>query len=73
MNIGNDQEISVLDLAQIIKKTTNSKSEIIHLPALAEGDMTRRQPDIEKMQCLLNRPLISLEEGLKKIIETKRN
>jgi UDP-glucose 4-epimerase len=73
VNIGNDQEISVLDLAQIIKKTTNSKSEIIHLPALAEGDMTRRQPDIEKMQCLLNRPLISLEEGLKKIIETKRN
>jgi len=73
VNIGNDQEISVLDLAQIIKKITNSKSEIIHLSALAEGDMTRRQPDIEKMQCLLNRSLITLEDGLKKIIEAKRN
>jgi UDP-glucuronate decarboxylase len=72
VNIGNDQEISVLELARIIKKITNSKSEIIHLPALPEGDMTRRQPDIEKMQCLLNRPFTSLEEGLKKIIDARK-
>ena len=72
VNIGNDQEISVLELARVIKKIINSKSEIIHLPALPEGDMTRRQPDIEKMQCLLNRPFISLEEGLKKIIDARK-
>ena len=71
VNIGNDQEVSVIDLAQIIKRITNSKSEIIHHPALDEGDMTRRQPDIEKMKCLLNRPLITLDDGLKKIIESK--
>lgn len=73
VNIGNDQEISVLELAQSIKKITGSKSEIIHQPPLAEGDMTRRQPDIEKMQCLLRRPLTSLEAGLKKIIEERKN
>ena len=72
VNIGNDYELSVLELANSIKKITNSKSEIIHLPALEEGDMTRRQPDIEKMQCLLNRPFISLEDGLKMIVEIKR-
>lgn len=72
VNIGNDQELSVLELARVIKKITNSKSEIIHLPALIEGDMTRRQPDIGKMQCLLNRPFTSLEDGLGKIIELRK-
>jgi len=72
VNIGNDQEISVIELARVIKKITNSKSEIIHLPSLPEGDMTRRQPDINKMQCLLNRPFTSLEEGLQKIIESRQ-
>ena len=73
VNIGNDKEVSVLELANTIKKITNSKSEIIHLPALAEGDMTRRQPDIEKMECLLNHQFISLEDGLRRIIEIKKN
>ena len=71
VNIGNDHEISVLELARVIKKITNSKSEIIHLPALPEGDMTRRQPDINKMVLLLKRPFISLEEGLKKILDAR--
>jgi len=72
VNIGNDQEISVLELARVIKKITNSRSEIVHLPALPEGDMTRRQPDIKKMECLLNRPFISLEDGLKKILDVRK-
>ena len=72
VNIGNDHEISVLELARIIKKITDSRSEIVHLPSLPEGDMTRRQPDINKMQCLLNRPFTSLEEGLKKIIDARK-
>ena len=71
VNIGNDQEISVLELARTIKKITQSKSEIVHLPPLAEGDMTRRQPDIKKMQKLLNHPFTSLEEGLQRIIEAR--
>ena len=72
VNIGNDQEMSVLELARIIKKITDSRSEIVHLPALPEGDMTRRQPDINKMQTLLNRPFTPLEEGLNKILEAKK-
>jgi UDP-glucose 4-epimerase len=72
VNIGNDQEISVLELAKTIKKIANSTSEIIHLPPLAEGDMTRRQPDIDKMKNLLKRPFTSLENGLKKILETRK-
>jgi UDP-glucuronate decarboxylase len=72
VNIGNDHEISVLELARAIKKITDSRSEIVHLPALPEGDMTRRQPDIKKMECLLNRPFTSLEEGLKKILDARK-
>jgi UDP-glucose 4-epimerase len=70
VNIGSDLEISVLDLAKLIIKLTNSKSEIVHLPPLAEGDMTRRRPDIAKMKSLLGRPMTSLEEGIKKTIES---
>ena len=72
VNIGYDQEISVLELAKTIKRITSSSSEIIHLDPLAEGDMTRRQPDIDKMQCLLKRPFTSLEEGLGKIIAERK-
>jgi nucleoside-diphosphate-sugar epimerase len=71
VNIGNDHEISVLELARTIKSITRSKSEIIHLPPLPEGDMTRRQPDIGKMQNLLNRPFTSLEDGLQRILEMR--
>lgn len=71
VNIGNDHEISVVELARLIKKITKSSSEIVHLPPLPDGDMTRRQPDIEKMQKLLNRPLTTLEAGLTKIIELR--
>ncbi len=68
INIGSDFEISILDLAKMIIQVSGSKSEIIHLPPLAEGDMTRRKPDIAKMQKLLNRPMVTLEEGIGKTI-----
>ena len=63
-NIGNEKEITILELAQTIKKITNSSSKIIHLDALEEGDMTRRKPDVEKMKTLLKRDCTKLEEGL---------
>ncbi len=71
VNIGNDQLITILDLAQAIIRLTNSKSQIVHLPPLSEGDMTRRQPDIGKMRQLLHRELIPLEEGIKKILNSR--
>ena len=72
VNIGGDIEVTILNLAKTIIKLTNSESKIVHLPALEEGDMTRRQPDVSKMKQLLNRPTKSLEEGLKIVIENNR-
>ncbi|RME13733.1 MAG: NAD-dependent epimerase/dehydratase family protein [Bacteroidetes bacterium] len=68
INIGHDEMISVLELAQRIIRITNSKSKIVFLPPLKEGDMTRRMPDNSKMKKILNRPLIGLEEGIKKLL-----
>lgn len=68
LNVGNDVEISILELAQKIIEVTNSKSEIIFLPSLKEGDMNRRCPDISKMKGLLGRSLTSLEEGIYNMI-----
>jgi UDP-glucuronate decarboxylase len=72
VNVGGDDEISVLELAQLIIKLCNSSSKIVHIPALEEGDMTRRKPDISKMKQLLNRTLLPLEEGLKIVIENHK-
>ena len=69
VNIGNDNEIPIIDLAKIILKLTDSKSKIVFLPPLSEGDMTRRLPDINKMKPLRKNQLIPLEEGIKKILE----
>jgi UDP-glucose 4-epimerase len=69
INIGNNVETAVLDLAKTIIKLTDSKSEIKHLPALEEGDMTRRNPDITIMKSLLNQEIYSLEDGLKKVLQ----
>jgi len=66
INIGNNIEVTILELAKKIITLTNSTSKIVHLPPLKEGDMTRRHPDISK---LLNRELISLDDGLSKIIK----
>ena len=68
VNIGNNEETTILHLAETIIKVLNSKSKIKHLDPLEEGDMTRRQPDIKRMKSLLNRDFTSLEKGLKKII-----
>jgi len=67
INIGSDKEQTILSLAQEIIKITNSKSKIKFLPPLDEGDMMRRCPDTSKMKKILNRDLISLEEGIKKL------
>jgi nucleoside-diphosphate-sugar epimerase len=70
INIGNDINYTVLELAELIIRLTNSKSSIQFLPPLKEGDMTRRQPDITKMKKILSRDLLPLEIGIKKILET---
>ena len=69
INIGNDVETTIIDLAKLIIQLTGSSSKIIHLPPLEEGDMTRRKPDISKMKSILNQELIPLEEGLKMVLQ----
>ena len=73
INIGSDKEQTILSLAQEIIKITNSKSEIKFLPPLEDGDMMRRCPDTSKMMKILNRDLISLEEGIKKLVNHYKN
>lgn len=72
MNVGSDDEISIHQLAMKVIEITNSSSKIRFLPALKEGDMTRRKPDNSKMLSILNRPLISLEEGIKRTLQLRK-
>ena len=72
VNIGSDREISILDLAEIIIRITGSKSKVVFKPPLPEGDMKRRYPDITKMRELLERDLISIEEGIRKTLKNTK-
>jgi UDP-glucuronate decarboxylase len=69
INIGSDKILTVLELAEMIVNVAGSTSKIVHLPPLDEGDMSRRQPDTGKMLQLLRKAPLSLEEGLKKVID----
>jgi nucleoside-diphosphate-sugar epimerase len=69
VNVGSDQEISILELARLVVSMMGSSSKIVHLPPLAEGDMSRRKPDISKMTALLKRPLTPLSQGIMKLIK----
>lgn len=72
LNIGSDIETSIKDLAQIIITQSKSTSKVVHLPPLAEGDMTRRQPDITKMKSILARDLIPIQKGIDKLLDKRR-
>lgn len=69
INVGNDIEMTVLKLAERVIAVTGSTSKIIHLPALVEGDMRRRCPDVTKMKAILQHDLTSLEEGLHHMLD----
>jgi len=69
INLGNPQEMTILDLAKLTIKLTGSRSKIVHCP-LPEDDPQIRQPDISKAKELLHwTPKVSIEEGLLKTIE----
>ena len=71
INIGGAKEYRIIDLANMIIKHTNSSSKIIHLPELKEGDMKRRMPDNSKMINILERKMITLEEGIDRMINSE--
>ena len=65
INLGSEEEISILDLAKLIIKLTNSSSKIVHLPPFPD-DPKRRRPDITLAKKILGwEPKVPLEEGLK--------
>ncbi len=72
VNIGNDVEVRIIDLAHKILELTDSKSKVVYCPPLKEGDMRRRVPNIDRMCDLLDRPLISLETGIKHLLRSGR-
>jgi len=74
-NIGSPVEISILDLAELIKRLVGSSSPIVHVPyedyyGQQHEDTPRRCPDITKASTMLGFvPEVSLEEGLQRTIE----
>ncbi len=69
INLGNPDEFTMLELANIIITLTNSKSKIVFKP-LPQDDPKQRQPDISKAKKYLNwQPNIKLKDGLRKTIE----
>jgi dTDP-glucose 4,6-dehydratase len=69
VNLGNPEEISVLDFAKEILRLTGSKSRIVFCP-LPQNDPKVRQPDITKAKKVLGwEPKVSRQEGLRKTVE----
>jgi len=69
VNVGNPKEFTILQLAEIVKRLTNSNSEIVSKP-LPQDDPKQRKPDITKAKEVLGwSPEVALEDGLIKTIE----
>ena len=69
INLGNPEELKIIDLAKIIIRLTNSKSKIINKP-LPLDDPIRRKPDITEANKILNwNPKVNIEDGLKETIK----
>lgn len=64
VNIGNPNEFTIRELADIVLELTGSRSQLVFLP-LPENDPTQRQPDIRMARDLLGwEPAVQLREGL---------
>lgn len=77
VNLGNPDEYTVLETAEIIKSTVegefNTEKDLVYQP-LPKDDPTRRRPDIAKAKKLLDwEPKVSFKDGLKKTVEYFRN
>jgi UDP-glucuronate decarboxylase len=68
VNLGNPIEFTILELAEMVLRLTDSKSELVFRP-LPQDDPIQRKPDITKAQDSLDwEPKVSLEDGLKQTI-----
>ena len=77
-NIGNDVEISIADLARLVKKMTGSRSKLVRVPydqAYEAGfeDMPRRVPDLAKARKFIGyRPRTQITEILQRVIDYEK-
>jgi dTDP-glucose 4,6-dehydratase len=73
VNLGNPDEITLLELAHRVLRVTGSRSRIVYRP-LPEDDPKVRRPDIGKAKRLLGwEPRVSLDEGLQRVLPYFRN
>jgi len=73
VNLGNPEELRIIDLANHILKLTNSRSELTFSP-LPVDDPHQRCPDIALAETLLGwTPRIPLQQGLLRVIQSIRN
>lgn len=73
VNVGNPNEFTIKELAQLVIEMTESKSPIIQKP-LPSDDPQQRQPDIALAKSMLNwEPAINLNNGLQRTIDYFRN
>ena len=69
INLGNPNEFTIKQLAELVIELTGAKSQIIYEP-LPSDDPTQRQPIIDKAKAILGwEPTVQLREGLVKTIE----
>lgn len=69
INLGNAEEYSIKELAELIIELTNSKSKIVY-KSLPKDDPRRRKPDISKAENILSwHPKVKIKEGLVKTIK----
>ena len=69
MNLGNPEEISIWELAQLVRQLTNDEVGILHKP-IPEDDPRRRQPNIDLAMTLIDwSPTVSIYSGLMHTIE----
>jgi dTDP-glucose 4,6-dehydratase len=69
VNLGNPNEMTILEFAERIRRMTGSQPEIVFQP-LPEDDPKQRRPDIGKARALLGwEPRVGLEEGLRLTVE----
>jgi nucleoside-diphosphate-sugar epimerase len=73
VNIGNDNEITIKNLAKKIKKLLNSKSKIIYGKPLKDGDMKRRKPSLKRINIIKKQKFVNLEEGILNTAKFLRN